>query len=97
MINKEDKILIKNLWELKGYGARRLIREFFNKNWKRRGLEDSLRKLYKKLGCLIIVGLQEVADHVHRAAVTFLLFHFHKVAQVRYLDLGEVNMFFMCV
>ena len=43
MINKEDKILIKNLWESKGYGARRLIREFHNKKWKRRGIEDLLR------------------------------------------------------
>jgi len=34
MVNKEDKILIKNLWESKGYGARRLIREFLYKNWK---------------------------------------------------------------
>jgi len=36
IINKEDKILTKNLWdwESKGYGARRLIREFPNKNWK---------------------------------------------------------------
>ena len=46
---------------------------------------------YKKLVCLIIV--REVADHAHCAAVkTFLLFHFHKVVQVRYL--GEMNMFF---
>jgi len=30
MINKEDKILIKNLRESKGYGARQLIREFPN-------------------------------------------------------------------
>jgi len=47
MINKEDKILIENLWESKGYGARRLIREFPNKNWKRGGIKDLflLRKL----------------------------------------------------
>jgi len=45
MINKEDKILIKNLRESKGYSARRLIREFPSKNWKRRGIEDLLRKL----------------------------------------------------
>jgi len=32
MITKEDKILIKNLWEAKKYGARRLIKEFPNKN-----------------------------------------------------------------
>ena len=36
-----------------------------------------------------------MADHAHSTAVTtFLLFHFHKVAQVRYL--GKVNMFFVC-
>jgi len=51
MINKEDKILIKNLWESKGYGARRLIREFPNKNWKRRGIEDLLRK-FRETGSL---------------------------------------------
>jgi len=51
MINKEDKILIKNLWESKGYGARRLIREFHNKKWKRRGIEDLLRKLQET--CLL--------------------------------------------
>jgi len=45
LITKEDKILTKNLWESKGYGAQRLIRELDNKNLKRRGIEDSLRKL----------------------------------------------------
>jgi len=43
MINNGDKILIKNL--LRGYGVRRLMRQFPNKNWKRRGIEDLLRKL----------------------------------------------------
>ena len=28
MITKEDKILIKNLWESKNYGAKQLISEF---------------------------------------------------------------------
>jgi len=45
MINEEDKMLTKNLWESKGYGARRLIRQFPTKNWKRKGIEDWLRKL----------------------------------------------------
>ena len=35
-----------NLWESKGYGARRLIREFSDKNWKRRGKKYS-RKVHK--------------------------------------------------
>jgi len=33
---EEDTILIWNLWESKGYGARRLIREFSDKNWKQK-------------------------------------------------------------
>jgi len=45
MITKEDKILIKNLWESKNYGAKRLISEFFKKKWSRRGLQDFLRRL----------------------------------------------------
>ena len=40
--------------------------------------------------------VRKVADYAHRAVVTtFLLFHIHKVVQVRYL--GEENMFFMYV
>ena len=45
MITKEDKIIIKNLWESKKYGTRRLINKFPNKNWSRRGLEDFLHRL----------------------------------------------------
>ena len=33
MLTKEDKILIKNVWESKKYGATRLIKEFPNKKW----------------------------------------------------------------
>jgi len=28
MITKEDKVLIRKLWESKGYGARKLIQKF---------------------------------------------------------------------
>src|SRR3984885_3458915 len=45
MLSFEDKILIKNLLECKNYSSRRLIKEFPNKNWKRRTLDDFLRKL----------------------------------------------------
>jgi len=38
MLSFEDKLLIKNLWEYKGFFSRRLIKEFPNKNWKRRTL-----------------------------------------------------------
>ena len=33
--SKEDKILIKNLRQLKGYTATRFLREFRTKNWTR--------------------------------------------------------------
>ena len=33
------------MWQCKGFTARRLMKEFPNKNWKRRTLEDYLRKL----------------------------------------------------
>jgi len=45
MLSREDKILIKNLWESETYSSRRLIKEFPNKNWKRRTLDDFLQKL----------------------------------------------------
>ena len=45
MLSFEDKILIKNLRECKNYSSRRLIKEFPNKNWKRRTLDDFLRML----------------------------------------------------
>jgi len=45
MLSFEDKLLIKNLWECKGFSYRRLIKEFPNKNWKRCTLDDFLRKL----------------------------------------------------
>jgi len=34
VFSEEDRILIKNLYELKGYGAKRLIKEFPIKGWK---------------------------------------------------------------
>ena len=34
MSSFEDKIFIKNLWECKRFSAKRLLREFPNKNWK---------------------------------------------------------------
>jgi len=43
----KDEILIKNLWKSKCYGAQRLILEFPDKNWKRRGIENLLRMLQK--------------------------------------------------
>src|ERR1043165_7948097 len=41
----EDKVLIKNLYLLKGYGAHRLLAEFPTKNWTLRGLDYLLKKL----------------------------------------------------
>ena len=41
----EDKALIKNLYLFKGYGPKRLLREFPTKNWKLGGLKEFLKKL----------------------------------------------------
>lgn len=45
VFSKEDKILIKNLYETKGYGARKLLSEFPQKNWNRGGLNFLIKKL----------------------------------------------------
>jgi len=39
----EDRILIKNLYLLKGYNCTRLLAEFPEKNWKKEGLKKLLR------------------------------------------------------
>ena len=38
--SKEDRILIKNLYYFKGYGAKRLISEFPIKGWKKSTVND---------------------------------------------------------
>ena len=45
MLTKEDKTLIKNVWESKKYGVKRLIKEFPNKKWSKRGVEDFQKRL----------------------------------------------------
>ena len=35
VLSKEDRILIKNLYYFKGYGAKKLINEFPAKGWKK--------------------------------------------------------------
>ena len=45
MLTKEDKTLIKNVWESKKYGVKRLIKEFLNKEWSKRGVEDFQKRL----------------------------------------------------
>ena len=43
--SEEDKILIKNLRQLKGYTAVRFLRELEYKNWTRSGLDYLLAKI----------------------------------------------------
>ena len=45
--SQEDKALIKNLYLLKGYGSRRLLTEFPEKNWTKPGINSLLKKLRK--------------------------------------------------
>jgi len=44
-LSKEDRILIENLYECKGYGAKRLMKEFPTKEWKKTTLNDFLKHL----------------------------------------------------
>ena len=67
----EDRILIENLYKRKGYGAKKLIREFPDKGWNVRGLNYLLKK-----NCKTPVpqpGNQEVDDigvHVQMKTLT---------------------------
>ena len=67
---KEDTIMIWNLGESKGYGARRLIREFSDKNWKRRGIKNCQERCTK-----VVYLTDHLADHTHPAAVWCSLEH----------------------
>jgi len=46
VLSVEDKALIKNMHLLKGYGSRKLLAEFPEKNWTKSGLDTLLRKLW---------------------------------------------------
>ena len=45
VLSEEDRILIKNLYYFKGYGAKRLISEFPAKGWKKTNLNAFLKRL----------------------------------------------------
>jgi len=45
IFSEEDRILIKNLYELKGCGTKRLTNEFPTKGWKLQALNKLLRKM----------------------------------------------------
>jgi len=45
VFSKEDRIVISQLYILKGYGAKRLVKEFPTKDWKVRSLNKLLHKL----------------------------------------------------
>lgn len=44
-LSEEDRILIKNLYYLKGYGAKRLMLKFPTKGWKKTTLNDFLKRV----------------------------------------------------
>jgi len=45
MLTKEDETLMKNVWESKKYGVKRLIKEFPKKKWSQHGFEDFQKQL----------------------------------------------------
>jgi len=42
--SNKDKILTENMYIFKGYGAKKLSKEFMNKGWRLRGLNKLLKK-----------------------------------------------------
>ena len=47
VLSEENRILIKNLYYFKGYGAKRLISEFPAIGWKKTTVNDFLKHLKK--------------------------------------------------
>jgi len=45
LFNKEDNILIRNLYLLKGWTAQKLLKDFPSKSWNERNLWRMLKKL----------------------------------------------------
>ena len=45
VLSEEDCMLIKFFYYFKGYGAKRLISEFFTKGWKKTTVNDFLKRL----------------------------------------------------
>ena len=63
MLTKESKILIKNVWESKKYGVTRLIKDFSNKKWCKRGVEDFLKRLRSTRSIERAPGTVDVMNH----------------------------------
>ena len=59
--SKEDKIFTRSLYETKGYGARKLFKEFPQKNWTKDGLDSLITKLRSTGDIVRKQGLAEVA------------------------------------
>jgi len=67
LFTKEDKMLIKNLSELKGYNAKHLVREFPSKGW-------DVSSIYKLLQKLRVLGRSTIVLAVaDDAALTQLI------------------------
>ena len=58
VLSEEDRILIKNLYYFKGYGAKRLISEFPAKGWKKTTVNDFLKRL-KDIGSTTQTSIAE--------------------------------------
>jgi len=54
LFSKEDKILIKNMYECKGYNARQFLTDFLDKSWRKNSINRLLVKL-RKFGTVRLV------------------------------------------
>ena len=66
VLTKEDRILIQNLHEFKGYGARKMIKKFPQKRWKLSSLSYLLRRLRETGSADRQAGSGRRNTHVHK-------------------------------
>ena len=62
VLSYEDKVLIKKLHLSKGYGARKLMSEFPDKNWKRSSLDKRLKKIQQTWRNICLLYTSDAAD-----------------------------------
>jgi len=74
VFSRDDRILIRELRECKGYGAKRLLKEFPLKNWSLAGLKRLIKSI--ALDCIKSIALERVyrvrihdVDHLKRRLV----------------------------
>ena len=78
VLSEENRVLIKNLYYFKGYGAKRLISEFSTKHWKKTTVNDFLKRLKETGSTTRIAEGQEQFEQWQISAQSMTLFSVRK-------------------